>query len=118
MPFDTVAAGAYATSAELASLTLKVAKGQKGKILMGLNVTSVTGGGFLEVVTPTQAIVPFATSLSARFIAPAATASYVGVSIPFYANADIDGSVGFSLINSTMTSISVGFHSWFAVVLD
>jgi hypothetical protein len=118
MPFDTIASAAYATSAELASLTLKVAKGQKGKILMGLNVTSVTGGGYLEVGLPAQAIVPFSMGLSGKYIAPAATASYVGVSIPFYANADIDGSVAFSLTNFSMTSIAIGSHSWFAVVLD
>jgi hypothetical protein len=68
----------------------------------------------LTINPPAGMSFPGGSGWSAQYIYPTATSGYLSVSIPYYCTADIAGGT-LSMTNTSGLTMSVDYHSWFAL---
>lgn len=115
---DMAAPGSFAVGATIATLSMSVAKGERGTISFALAYSGGNGTSQnLQLSLPAGIVVPTEpgqSPVNTLLLAASGLASRV---VPFYASADVPAGT-FSLINQAGNTLSVSSHSSLSVILS
>lgn len=115
---DMVAPGSFAAGSTIASISMNVAKGERGTISFALAYSGGNGTSQnLQLSLPAGIVVPTEpgqSPVNTLLLSASGLASRV---VPFYASADVSVGV-FSLINQAGNALSISSHSSLSVILS
>jgi len=108
--------GTYSVSSNIASVSAKLAKGDKGVIHCKLSASGMDAANqIIQVALPTGMTVASGSGWAATYTYPMVSQGLISFSIPFFVTADINGGT-LSLVNYAGNSMVVGYHGSFGYV--